>query len=311
MTDRLGRRYLAVFVALACVVAVVTVPAAAVSEPRSEPSTTIPPVTVYVSETLDISNVQLTAGDDIDDDPVTLRQVDGNASIRVEDPTDADFNGTTPGRYYVESDGDEKAEIRVVEPRVTSLLLRDGRGENVTDRTVRSLSSLVVRAEYDFATADRLDVTVRGPDGEPLGLNPQSARITESGGRMSLLMAERPPGTYTVVVQGSDITAGRLSRTVTIRGDRTPTPTATPTPTPTATRTPNATATPTPTATATATATPTTTPTSTPTATPNATATPTPTAAETTTAPANGFGVGAALVALCSLVAALGLRRRE
>jgi hypothetical protein len=275
----------------------------AASEPRSEPSNTLPPVTVYVSETLDISDVQLTAGDDIDEDPITLRQVDGNDSIAIEDPTNANFTGVDPGLYYVGEDGDERPEIRVVEPRVTSLLLREGRGQDVTNQTVRSITALIVRAEYDFVNADRLDVTIRGPDGEPLDLNPQSARISRSGGRISVYMADRPPGTYTVTVQGSDIPAGQRSATVTIGSEPTPTATATPTATPTAT--------------ATATATPTATPTGTPTPEPTPTATPTPTAGTSSTptlstpteALGNGFSVEFTIIVLVILM--LGIIKRK
>jgi hypothetical protein len=278
------------------------------SEPRSEPAKTSPPVTVYVSETLDISNVELTGYDDIDDDPITLRLADGNATVRIDDPTNASFDGVQPGEYYVESDTDREPDLRVVEPRVTRLRLQSRGGENVTDRTVRSLSALIVRAEYDFDNADRLDVTIRGPDGVPIGLNPRSARITESGGRMSVLMATRPPGTYTVVVEGSDIDAGRRTATVTVRGEPTPTPTSTPTPT--GTPTPTTTASPTPTET------PPPTPTSTPAPTPPSTATavsPPTQATETSTRtamPADGFGPGLAVAVLLGLVIGITRRRR-
>ncbi|WP_248895526.1 hypothetical protein [Haloplanus halobius] len=306
MTHRRGSdprwtQLLAVGTVCLLIASVFALPVVAVNEPRSEPTNTSPPVTVYVGEQLDVSDVQLTGATDgeINDGPLTLQQVDGNASVDVDDPTNADFAGVDPGRYYVTRDNDQRPEIHVVEPHVTSLLLRSGDGRNVTDQTVRSLSSLIVRAEYDFDNVDRLDVTIRGPDGEPLGLNPQSARITESGERMSVYMADRAPGTYTVTVRGS-IVAGQRSATVTIRGDRTATPSPTPTATPSAT--PTATASPTPTATASPT--------------PTATASATPTANATTTSPATptempatGFGFGLAAVAVFGLALAA-LRRR-
>ncbi|MFB6108282.1 MAG: hypothetical protein ABEJ82_05500, partial [Haloplanus sp.] len=244
-------------------------PATATTEPRTKPTNPAPPVTVYVSEQLDISHVELTSDDedDIGTNPVELRRVDGNGSVSIDDPRNANFSGVAPGSYYVASDRDQKPEIRVVEPHVTSLVLRNSRGTEVTNGSVRSLSALVVVADYDFDGVDRLDVVIRGPDGEPLSVNQQSARITQSGERTSIYMADRPTGTYTVTVRGSNVVAGERSATVTIRGDATATPTATETPTPTAT--PTATPTPTPTATATVTETPT------PTATPTATPTPT------------------------------------
>jgi len=281
-SETVWRRLFVALLVCTMVGSALAVPVGAASEPRSAPTDTSAPVTVYVSEELDISNVELTGGTDIGEDQITLRRVDDNESLQIDDPTEANFSGAEPGLYYVTDTGDERPEIRVVQPQVTDLRLRDGSGRNVTYRTVKSLSSVIIRAEYNFSTVDRLDVRMQGPDGEAVKLNERSARITESGGRTSVYMADRPPGTYTVTVQGSNVVAGKRTVTVTIRGAGTPTATATATPTPTATATP--TVTPTPTAAATPT------PTDTP------TATPTPTEGS-----APGFGPGVTVLALLGL----------
>ncbi|MFB6080212.1 MAG: hypothetical protein ABEJ81_04365 [Haloferacaceae archaeon] len=295
------RRTLVALVALALVLAGTAALAGAVDEPRSRPETTTPPVTVYVSETLDISDVRRTGGGRLEDDPATFRRVNGTETFSVENPERANFTNVTPGLYDVESDDDDRPELDVVRPHVTSLVLQNRYGENVTGRTVRAdrLEVLTVVATYDFDEADRLQVTVRR-DGTDVGLDQRAARITGSPGRYTVGMRDRPPGTYTVTVTGSAIAAGTRSATVRVVA-RDATPTGTPTPMPTGTGTPSATATPTTRVTASphpTTATETTTA-------PPATPTPTPTS---TQGAGPGPGVIGALAAVALSVAAL--RRR-
>ena len=289
-TARVAVVLLAVVVATA-----VALPAAAVTEPRDEPSDTRPPAKVYVSETLDVSSVQLSGEGTLGTDRTTFVAVGGGDSFTV-DPTSADFDGIQPGAYYAERDRDIRADLWVVRPRVTQLELRNSRQTRVTGQRVSPdrLQRLSVEAQYNFADADRLDVSVAGPTGETVA----SSRITESGGRTTLDMGDPEPGVYTVTVTGSSIEAGTRVATVRVTGTAaTPTPTQTPTATaePTATATPTATPSPTATAEPTATATP--------------TATPEPSAA-TTGGNGPGFGVVTALVATLVLAAVAVTRRR-
>ncbi len=291
---------------------------AAVSSPRTQPADTSPPVRVFVGETLDVSDVQLTGGGTVGSGSVTLVGVAGDADGTSEsiDPTNADFGGFETGGYDVAADGDDRAEFVVAEPRVTSVVVRNQNGANVTDGWEPTGGDLTVTVEYNFAEADRLDLTVESPDG--LDVTPQVAaidRITRSGGSVTLDLSDEPVGTFEITVEGSDL--DRATRTVTVRTG----PRGTATPLPTATRTPGpATPTPTDTPTATVTGPLTQTPTETPSET---TSPPTSTATETTAATATatesstprettatstpGFGPGIAVVAL--LVALVVLRR--
>jgi hypothetical protein len=308
------RSVLAVAVVCLVVGAAAASVAVAVEEPRDSPSDTTPPVRVYTGETLDISNVQLTGGGTIGTDTVTLVRV-GSGDRTDVDPENADLDGVESGSYYVESDSDEGAELAVVRPRITDFEVRNERGVDVEGDTLpaNDFEEVTITAEYNFAEADRLEVTVDDPDGLDLAGN---ARITESGGSVTVDTGDTDPGTYRITVEGSEIEEGSRTAEVTVAGrTATATPTDTLTATPTATPDPTATATPTPdpTATATPTATPTDTPTATvtgpltqtPAPTPTATETPTPTA---TASDGPGLGVAAGIVAL--LLAAGAVPRR-
>lgn len=295
---------LTVAVLVALLVGAVALPAVAVSEPRDSPSSTSPPVRVYVSETLDISAVELSGSDrTIGTEPTTLVAVGGGTSFTV-DPTSADFDGVAPGAYYVEGDRDVRADVTVIRPQVYSVVLRNERQQDVTGgrSDPADLDRLSIRARYNFAEADRLDVSVVDPSGSEVA----TGRITENDQQILVDIPDPTPGLYSVTVTGSNIEAGNRTVTVRARGQvatPTPTPTAEPTPTTTATPTPTSTAEPTPTAT----------PTPTPTAEPTPTATPTPTPTSTPTATVTegggpGFGVVAAALAVLAL-ALLGRRR--
>jgi MYXO-CTERM domain-containing protein len=291
-------RGVAVATLVVLLVGTVALPAVAVNDPRDRPADTGPPVQVYASETLNVSSVQLSGGGTIGTAETTFVAVGGGASFTV-DPANASFDGVEPGAYYAANDTDIKADIRVTQPDVSRLELRDERAATVTGESVdpRYLNQLTIRAQYNFAEADRLDVSVVGPSGDEVA----TGRITERGGRVTVDLGTPTPGQYRVTVTGSDIEAGTRSATVSVRGA---TPTVTPTATPTSGPTP--TATPEPTATPTATGTSTTTPE--PTATPTATATPTPFPG-TTVSDGPGLGVESALLAVVAL-ALYGRRRR-
>jgi PGF-CTERM protein len=297
------------------VVAGAAAPSVAGEEPRDEPADTSPPVRVYVSETLDISNVELTGGGTVGTERTTFVSTTGDSVFTV-DPESADFDGVSPGSYDADTDEDDDSELVVVQPRITDFDVRNERGVDIAGDTVEAgdFEEVRITVEYNFDDADRLDVTVESPDGVDLAGN---RRITESGGNVTVDTSSADPGTYRIAVEGSNIEAGAASTEVTVAGGRTatptpePTPTATPEPTPTATPT----ATPEPTPTATPTATPEPTPTATPTPEPTPAATPGPTATATpeltptpTESPGDGFGVVVALLAV--LTVAVGLRRR-
>jgi len=229
------------------VVGGVALPGVAVSEPRDEPANTQPPVRVYVSETLDISSVRLSGGGTIGTEETTLTPAGGGESFAV-DPTSANFDGVRPGSYYVSRDRDVRADLSVVRPQIYSVVLRNERQQDVTGRQTNpeDLDRMTILARYDFAGADRLDVSVVGPSGNKVA----SGRITDTGQTLRVDIPDPTPGRYLVTLTGSNIEAGTRTVTVRVRGDvatptATATETATPTPTPTATRT----ATPTPTGT--------------------------------------------------------------
>jgi PGF-CTERM protein len=284
----------ATLLALVLVIGTVALPAVAVDEPREEPADTEPPVRIYVSETLDISGIELTGnGESIGTDETTFEAVGGGPSFTVTDPTAADFDGIEPGSYYVATDSDVRAEISVVTPDIDSVELRNEDQSTVTNGSddPEELNRLSIRARYNFDEVDRLDVTVTDPSGEAVA----TGRITQSGDRIRVDLGEPTSGVYTVTATGSNVDAASRTVTVRVRGA---TPTATATATPTVTATPTAT----PTVTTTSTATPTATVTATGTATPAATATPMP----TTSTDGPGFGV---LVALLGVFAAAGVAR--
>jgi len=311
-TAALPTRLLVVVAVVAALVVAATGASVAVSEPRTEPANTTPPVRVYVSETLDISNVQLTGGGTIGTSQTTFISVNGDDVFTVN-PEDADFDDIEPGSYDADSDADEQADLVVVRPRITDFDVRNERGVDIAGDTVDANDFEEVRltVKYNFAEADYLEVTVENPNGVDLA---GTRRITTSGGRVTVDTSGAKPGEYRITVEGSGIEAGSASTTVTVAGaESTPTPRPTAEPTPTATERP--TDTPRPTATPTATARPTEEPTPTPTTTPTATERPTdtptatPTAPPTTTGDGTGFGPLLALVALAG-AALVALRRR-
>jgi PGF-CTERM protein len=291
-------RVVAIVLVVVGVVAAVTGAGVAVDEPREEPADTSPPVRVYVSETLDISNVELTGGGTIGTDRTTFVSTGGDGVFTVA-PENADFGGVDPGSYDAESDDDDDAELLVLRPRITEFEVRNERGVDIAGDTVdgNDFEEVTITAEYNFEEADRLDVTVESPDGVDLAGN---ARITDSGGSVTVDTSGADPGTYRISVEGSDIEDGRASTTVTVAGAAEPTatstPTATPTPTPTPTATPTATPTPAPTES----------PTPHPPDTSEPTATPTPTVTE-----GNGPGFGPVVVLLALLAPAAVARHRR
>jgi PGF-CTERM protein len=292
---RIPRRA-AVVALVVLAVGAVALPVVAVSEPRDAPADTRPPVRVYVSETLDISSVQLSGDGTVGTEETTFTAVGGGESFTV-DPTNANFDGVPVGSYYAESNSDVRADLTVVRPQVYSIVLRDDNQQDVTGRATdpANLDRLTIRARYSFADADRLDVSIVDPTGAEVA----TARITENDQQITVDIPDPTPGIYRVTASGSNIEAGNRTVTVRVRGQvATATPTATVTATPTAT--PTATATPEPT--------PTATPEPTPTATPEPTPTATPTAG-TTADDGPGFGVVAALLSLLA-VALLGRHRR-
>ncbi|AUV83964.1 hypothetical protein C2R22_11585 [Salinigranum rubrum] len=199
---------------------------------------------------------------------------------------------------------------------MTSVVVRNQNGANVTNGWEPTGEDLTVTVEYNFADADRLDLTVESPDGLDVTSRVTAIdRITRSGGSVTLDLSDEPVGTFEITVEGSDL--DQATRTVTVRtgprGTATPLPTATPTPEPS---TPTPTDTPTATVTGPLTERPTETPTETtspptPTATETTTPTPTesPTPPETTATSTPGFGPGVALVALVVSFVVLGRRR--
>ncbi|MFB6079902.1 MAG: hypothetical protein ABEJ81_02700 [Haloferacaceae archaeon] len=306
---RLGppRRFLCVAMGVGLLFGVAVGGALAAADHRDAPASTTPPVRVYVSESLDISAVQLTGGGTVGTGSTTFVATDEDHTFVVPNPTDADFTGIEPGSYYVDRDGDTRPEVTVVRPRITDFEVTNERGVKIGGRTVdrTDFEEVTVTADYNFDEADRLDVDVEGPNGLDYA---GDAAITASGGSVTVDTSGGPTGEYTVSVTGSAIEDGTASTTVTVEGrggggTSTATRTRTATPTPTTTATPTRTATPT----TTATATPTRTATPTTTVTPTRTATPTPT---TTSGGGPGFGVGGALVATLALAGAAVLGRR-
>ncbi|PSP86618.1 hypothetical protein BRC83_00005 [Halobacteriales archaeon QS_1_68_17] len=199
---------------------------------------------------------------------------------------------------------------------MTKVVVRNQNGANVTNAWEPDGESLTVTAEYNFAEADRLDLTVEDSDGVDVTREVASGdRITTSGGSVQLDLSDQQEGTFRITLEGSDL--DRASRTVTVRTG--PRRTATPLPSPT---TPAGTPTPSPTPTDVGTESPTETPTpteqptetgaspGTPTeaaGTEQPTETPTPTATETS---GPGFGPLAAVLAVVAL-AGYALRRRS
>lgn len=191
------------------VAAVTTGASVAVEEPRDAPSNTSPPVRVYVSETLDISNVQLTGGGTIGTNRTTFVSVGGDGVFTVA-PESADFDGVAPGSYDADGD-DDSPELRVLRPRVSEFEVRNQRGVDIAGDTVSASDFREVRitAEYNFEEADRLDVTVEGPNDIDLAGN---RRITTSGGNVTVDTSGADPGTYRIVVEGSKSRTGERRR---------------------------------------------------------------------------------------------------
>jgi len=143
------------------VLAAATGAVVAVDEPRDEPADTSPPVRVYVSETLDISDAELTGGGTIGTESTTFLPVGDQGAFSV-DPENADFDGVEPGSYYAERDSDDEADIVVVRPRITDFDVRNERGVDIAGDTVEAsdFEEVTITVEYNFAEADRLEVDV-------------------------------------------------------------------------------------------------------------------------------------------------------
>lgn len=291
--------------------------AVAVSSPREQPTDTTPPVRVFVGETIDISAVELTGGGTVGTSSTTLIGVAGDADGEVQtlsDPTAADFSDYATGTYRVSSDSDDDPEIVVTEPRVTEVTIENRNGANVTNAWDPSGENLTVTARYNFASADRLDVTVEAPDGLDITASVASSdRITTDDGSIQLDLSDQEDGTFQVILEGSNLEDA--TRTVTVRtGPRetatttSSTPTATPSPTPTATPIETPEPTSTPTETPSETPSPTSTPTPTVTSEPTSTVTDTPAPKPTTSTTTPGFGGMITLFAFLSLAVYL-LRR--
>ena len=305
------RRVVTIAFVVVGVVAVVAGAGVAVDEPRDAPADTSPPVRVYVGETLDISNVELTGGGTVGTNRTTFVSTGGGGAFTVA-PENADFGGVDPGSYDAESDADDEAELVVVWPRITEFEVRNERGVDVAGDTLdgTDFEEVTITAEFNFEEAERLDVPVERPDGVDLAGN---ARITESGDSVTVDTGNADPGTYRISVEGSDIEDGRASTTVTVAGaavEPTATPTPTPTATPTATPAPTAPPTPAPAPTVTPTSSPESTATARPTPTATPTATPTPTPAPTPTE-GDGAGFGPVVAVLTLLAAAFVGRGRD
>ena len=224
----------------------------AVPTPRDQPANTSPPVRVFVGETLDVSAVELTGGGTVGTGSVTLVGDAGDADGEVRtinDPTDAEFDDFTAGAYAVSSDSDERAEFSVGEPRVTRVVIENQNGANVTNAWEPTGESLTVTARYNFAEADRLDLTVRSPDGLDVTATVASSdRITTDGGTVQLDLSEQDEGTFRIILKGSDLDDARQVVTVRTGPRRTATPlppTATATETPATERPPTETSRPT------------------------------------------------------------------
>ena len=270
-------------VAAAVLLAGAALPAFAADGPRDRPAESSPPTTVYVGERLDLSGIGLTGGGTLGADDAYLLG-ENDTVVRIERPLDADLGGVPPGEYDAAEDGDDRPDIVVEEPRITAVTVENRSGADVAGRTVADLDRIVVTATYDFEVADRLEVGVLAPDGEPLRPDGPN-RITDSGERVTFPVPGRLDGRYHVVVEASALGVSRTA-TVTV-GDPPTTRTATATPA-TVTPTPN------PTTTVTATPSPTATPTasSRPTTDPNASVTPVPSDGPGTSPSAPNSSVG-------------------
>jgi PGF-CTERM protein len=304
LPDRVSAPTAVVTLLLVGCVLVAAVPGAvaAASGPRDAPPSSPLPVIIYQGETLDVSDVQQSSGGTIGSGQVTFVGLDGRAEGDVETESEAeraDFDGYDKGSYDADEDG--SAEIRIAEPRVHQVVLRNRNDANVTAQYIDDASDMSVAAQFNFEVADRVDVVVRNEDGLNITADvTDSSQIRTDRGSIDLDLSDEGLGNFTITAEASDLPAtytipvavGRPSEeTATATTTATPSVTATPTVTPTVTATP----------TITPTGTTTTTPTATRTAT--STASPTPTAADEP-----GF---TALAALVALVAGLVLRRRR
>ncbi|WP_136601162.1 hypothetical protein [Salinigranum halophilum] len=193
------------------------------------------PVTVYVGETVDVSNVTLTDRTDIiGEGDVVLRNLDdgGDAPINA---TEADFSTVDTGEYS--ADANESAEIRVEPPRISALGLyetKDEENELISGR-IDGGSTVYLDTRWNFDEADKLELTIRDPDGLDVteevvdadesesasgvvNASVDEGYVAEDGQDVALNFTGFEGGEYQISVEGSDFGPTR-STTVTVIRD--------------------------------------------------------------------------------------------
>lgn len=134
------------------------------------------------------------------------------------------------GRYSIDGTTDT-ASVVVETPRISAVAVDVFSGGSDTGRDVEgdrvstaNASDLRVRADFNFAVAESIAVTVTGPDGVDVTeqvVNPDvgdgDARIEQSGAAVGIDLSAADVGTYTITAEGvGDFTVGPASRTTTV-----------------------------------------------------------------------------------------------
>ena len=191
--------------------------------PNSDRSVSETPATVYLGE----QDVDVTRLDGVAPGGSSQQfyGANGNAegtTARTADTLAVDVtaaNGFVTGGYASSPAGD--TVLSVVNPRVTDVALSPGATSSsvdVADGSIpRDTTQLTVSADYNFAAAENLTVTVEDEDG--LDVTPQltdAPTITTTGGSVTLDVSGLDAGSYNVTVEGAD-DLDNASRTVSVR----------------------------------------------------------------------------------------------
>lgn len=204
-------------------------PAAARDTVRSE--TTSSPVVLFMGEQqLNITETYRAATGSDPGDTVTLAGTAGQADggIVSVDPTDVDVTaaaGFDTGAYSINgSNGDVHISVR--DPSITALSLyrgNDDSGAEITGGHLPRGENVTVTAEFDFASAEYLEVSIVNENGveiTPELVPDRPARINESAGSLTLDVtgAQLEAGeTYTVHVEGAELDDANRATTFAIR----------------------------------------------------------------------------------------------
>lgn len=180
------------------------------------------PVTVYVGETLNVSNVTLTdRTDTVGTGDIVLSNLDDGSDAPIEGEN-ADFSDVEPGTYS--ADANSSAEFRVQSPEIFEMGLYETKKEEneLVSGRVDGRKTVYLDTRWNFDEADALELTVRDPEGldvtdevvdadesesasNVVNASVGEGYVAESGQDIALNFTGFDSGEYEVSVEGSEL----------------------------------------------------------------------------------------------------------